>query len=129
MWKRTATPACSPRRAGRRHARAAGDAHPHRSRHRQSNDEQATIVAGSVPGVVLRTPRQSMRCSGLAERLRYDRVPADLSARPVLACATVSPPRTVTVQPLPVSSGFDWRAAGLAETLNDQKQPWSSSPG
>ena len=47
----------------------------------KTSEEDAEIVAGPAQGVVLRTASgiETLRCSGLAEQLRYDRVPADLS--------------------------------------------------
>lgn len=83
----------------------------------QRRSEQATIVAGPSPGVVLRTAAgiEALRCSGLPERLAYDRIPAGLSARPVLSVTTVSPAaRTATVTLSYLSSGFDWNASYVA---------------
>ncbi|NJR78513.1 DUF4139 domain-containing protein [Sphingomonas corticis] len=79
--------------------------------------EQATLVAGPRPGVVLRTTAgiEALRCSGLPERLGYAGVPADLSAKPVLSVETVSPAaRTVTVRLSYLAGKFDWRASYVA---------------
>ena len=79
--------------------------------------EEAVIVAGPLPGVVLRTSRgiETLRCSGLAEALRFDAVPAGLSARPVLSVTTNSPRGgTATVTLSYLASGFDWSASYVA---------------
>ncbi len=79
--------------------------------------EDATIVAGPTPGVVVRTATgvEALRCSGLPEKLAFDAVPVGLSAKPVLSVTTVSPvARTVTVRISYLASGFDWRANYVA---------------
>lgn len=84
--------------------------------------EQATIVAGPRPGVVLRTSAgiETLRCAGLPEKLSYAGVPADLSAKPVLSVETVSPAaRTVTVRLSYLANRFDWRASYVATVAPD----------
>lgn len=84
--------------------------------------EPATIVAGPTPGVILRTTAgiEALRCSGLAERLNFARVPASLSSKPVLSVTTTSPTaRTVTVRLSYLSSGFDWRASYVTSLAAD----------
>ena len=84
--------------------------------------EEATIVAGPQPGVILRTAAgiEALRCSGLAERLAFAGVPAGLSSKPVLSVTTVSPAaRTVTVRLSYLASGFDWRASYVATLRPD----------
>ena len=79
--------------------------------------EDATIVAGPSPGVVVRTRSgvEALRCSGLPERLGFPGVPAGLSPEPVLSVATHSPAaRTVTVSLSYLASGFDWQASYVA---------------
>lgn len=86
--------------------------------------EDATIVAGPTPGVVLKTAAgiETLRCSGLPEGLSYGGVPAGLSSKPVLSIATVSPvARTVTVRLSYLASGFDWRASYVATLAADQR--------
>jgi hypothetical protein len=83
----------------------------------RTSEEQATIVAGPANGVVLRTASgiETLGCSGLGEGLRYDGVPPDLAAKPVLSVTTHSPaaaPATVTLAYL--ASGFDWTASYVA---------------
>jgi hypothetical protein len=76
--------------------------------------EEATIVAGPFPGVVLRTAAgiETLRCSGLPEALSYDAVPPGLSAKPVLSVSTDTPTaRTATVTLSYLASGFDWSAS------------------
>jgi len=84
--------------------------------------QDATIVAGPRPGVVVRTATgiETLRCSGLSERIEYPAVPPGLSAKPVLSVATVSPvARTVTVRLSYLASGFDWRASYVAAMAAD----------
>jgi hypothetical protein len=84
--------------------------------------EPATIVAGPTPGIVLRTATgiEALRCSGLAERLAFAGVPADLSSKPVLSVTTTSPAaRTVTVRLSYLAAGFDWRASYVATLAAD----------
>jgi hypothetical protein len=80
-------------------------------------EEQATIVAGPAEGVVLQTESgiETLRCSGLGEKVRYDGVPPGLSARPVLSVTTRSPRAVkakITLSYL--ASGFDWSASYVA---------------
>lgn len=83
----------------------------------RQREEQATIVAGPQPGIVLKTAAgiETLRCSGLPEALRFGRVPPGLSARPVLSVATATPTaRTVRVTLSYLASGFDWSASYVA---------------
>ena len=84
--------------------------------------EQATIIAGPAKGVVLKTRAgiETLRCSGLPERLSFAGVPGGLSAKPVLSVSTVSPvARTVTVKLSYLASGFDWRSSYVATVAPD----------
>jgi hypothetical protein len=86
--------------------------------------ESATIVAGPRPGVVLRTTAgiEALRCSGLAERMNFAGVPANLSSKPVLSVTTNSrTARTVTVRLSYLASGFDWRASYVATLATDRQ--------
>ncbi|RZL58928.1 MAG: hypothetical protein EOP65_04615, partial [Sphingomonas sp.] len=88
----------------------------------RTSSESATIVAGPHPGVVLRTTTgiETLRCSGLPERLSFAGVPAGLSSKPVLSVTTISPTaRTVTVRLSYIASDFDWRAAYVATLAPD----------
>jgi hypothetical protein len=84
--------------------------------------EEATIVAGPQPGVILRTATgvEALRCSGLPEKLQFGGVPSGLSSKPVLSVVTDSPQsRTVTVRLSYLASGFDWRASYVATEAQD----------
>lgn len=84
--------------------------------------EEATIVAGPSPGVILQTGSgiEALRCSGLPEKLSFGDVPAGLSAKPVLSVTTTSArAQTVTVTLTYLSSGFDWRASYVATMVPD----------
>ncbi|WP_404477248.1 DUF4139 domain-containing protein [Novosphingobium sp. BL-52-GroH] len=84
--------------------------------------EDAVIVAGPQPGVVLRTATgiEVLRCSGLPEGLEFAGVPAGLSSKPVLSVTTESPSaRTVSVKLSYLASGFDWRASYVATQAQD----------
>jgi len=76
--------------------------------------EQAAIIqAGPNGGVILQTPEgfEALGCSGLPERMLYSRVPKDLSAKPTLSILVESArARTVTLQLVYLSEGFDWAA-------------------
>jgi hypothetical protein len=81
-------------RADRRHARPPGPL-----RRTDKATRQGARGAGDDrgrsrrEGVVLQTESgiETLRCSGLGEKVRYDGVPAGLSARPVLSVTTRSP--------------------------------------
>ena len=84
--------------------------------------EDATVVAGPAPGVVLKTARgvEALRCSGLPETPLYDGVPAGLSATPVLSVATVNRrAATATVTLSYLAQGFDWTASYVGTLADD----------
>ncbi|KQU56105.1 hypothetical protein ASG67_07000 [Sphingomonas sp. Leaf339] len=90
----------------------------------RKRSESATIVAGPTPGIVLKTAAgiETLRCSGLPERLSFASVPAGLSAKPALSVATVTPTaRTATVTLSYVASGFDWSASYVATIAPDDR--------
>ncbi|MBJ6121869.1 hypothetical protein JAO74_08705 [Sphingomonas sp. BT553] len=90
----------------------------------ERRSENATIVAGPTPGIVLKTAAgiETLRCSGLPERLSFAGVPAGLSAKPVLSVATVTPTaRTATVTLSYLASGFDWSASYVATLAPDDR--------
>lgn len=81
-------------------------------------DQNAIIQAGPAGGVVLQTAEgyEALGCSGLPERMTYARVPADLSAKPTLSILVESrAARTVTLQLVYLSEGFDWAANYVAD--------------
>jgi hypothetical protein len=83
--------------------------------------EDAIIRTRADGGLVLQTAAgfEAVRCSGLPEKLTFDRVPAGLSAQPVFSVDTRDPAGgTYTVQLTYLAWGFDWQAhyvATLAE--------------
>ncbi|WP_126014196.1 hypothetical protein [Sphingomonas sp. ABOLH] len=86
-------------------------------------DEEATILSGPTGGVVVRTPNgvEALGCAGLADSLKYARVPADLAAKPVLSVTTDSPSRrTVTVRLSYLATGFDWSASYVGTLRGDR---------
>ncbi|WP_156348540.1 DUF4139 domain-containing protein [Sphingomonas sp. Leaf23] len=86
-------------------------------------EEEATILSGPTGGVVVRTPNgvEALGCAGLADSLKYARIPANLAAKPVLSVTTDSPARrTVTVRLSYLATGFDWSASYVG-TLNGDR--------
>lgn len=86
-------------------------------------EEQATIVSGPTGGVVVQTANgvEALGCAGLADSLKYARIPAGLSARPVLSVTTDSPARrTVTVRLSYLATGFDWSASYVGTLTGDR---------
>ena len=87
----------------------------------RESSEQAVVRTRADGGLVLQTARgfEAVRCSGLPEKLTFDRVPAGLSAQPVYSIDTASPTGgTYTVTLTYLSWGFDWQAHYVA-TLGD----------
>ena len=81
-------------------------------------EQDAIIQAGPDAGVILQTAEgyEALGCAGLPERMIYDGVPDDLSARPTLSVVTESDRETtVTVQLSYLAEGFDWSADYVAE--------------
>ena len=83
--------------------------------------EDAIVRTRADGGLVLQTADgfEAVRCSGLAENVVFDRVPAGLSANPVYSIDTRSPEGgTFDVTLTYLAWGFDWQAnyvATLAE--------------
>ena len=83
--------------------------------------EDAVIRTRADGGLVLQTSQgfEAVRCSGLPEKLTFDRVPAGLSASPVYSIDTRAPAGgTYTVTLTYLSWGFDWQAHYVA-TLDE----------
>jgi hypothetical protein len=79
--------------------------------------ESAVVRTRADGGLVLQTAEgfEAVRCSGLPEKLTFDRVPAGLSAQPVFSVDTRSPSGgTYTVQLTYLAWGFDWQAHYVA---------------
>ena len=80
-------------------------------------EQQAIIQAGPNGGVIVESAGgvEALGCSGLPERMLYDGIPADLSAKPTLSVLTSSDAETqVTVQLSYLAQGFDWSAHYVA---------------
>ena len=79
--------------------------------------EDAIVRTRADGGLVLQTGAgfEAVRCSGLPERLTFDRVPAGLSAQPVFSVDTRDPAGgTYTVELTYLAWGFDWQAHYVA---------------
>ncbi|KQS49904.1 hypothetical protein ASG20_11665 [Sphingomonas sp. Leaf198] len=86
--------------------------------------EDAVIVAGPAGGVVVRTAQgvEALGCSGLPERPLYAKIPAGLSAQPVLSVTTRSPrATTATITVSYLASEFDWAASYVATIAADDR--------
>lgn len=83
---------------------------------------QSAIVSSRADGgLVLQTPDgfEAVRCSGLPEKLSFDRIPAGLSAKPVFSIDTRDDRGgTYRVTLTYLAWGFDWEAHYVA-TLGD----------
>lgn len=79
--------------------------------------EQAVVRTRADGGLVLQTREgfEAVRCSGLPERLSFDRVPTGLSAQPVFSIDTMDPRGgTYQVTLTYLAAGFDWEANYVA---------------
>lgn len=84
--------------------------------------QSAIIRTRADGGLVLQTSEgyEAVRCSGLPEKLQYDRVPDGLSAQPVFSINTnskIAGRYRVTLSYL--AAGFDWQAYYLATFQGD----------
>ncbi|MDJ0978022.1 MAG: hypothetical protein QNI87_05760 [Erythrobacter sp.] len=83
----------------------------------QPVSEEAIVRTRADGGLVLQTSRgfEAVRCSGLAEKLTFDRVPDGLFAKPVFSVDTRSESAgTYEVTLTYLSWGFDWQADYVA---------------
>jgi hypothetical protein len=74
----------------------------------------------SAPGgaVILQTNEgyEALHCTGLPERMGFDKVPANLSAKPTLSVITQSDkPTTAKLTLTYMAAGFDWQANYVAQ--------------
>ena len=79
--------------------------------------EGAIVRTRADGGLVLQTAQgfEAVRCSGLPEKLTFDRVPAGISAQPVFSVDTRDPNGgTYTVELTYLAWGFDWQAHSVA---------------
>ncbi|MXO90561.1 DUF4139 domain-containing protein [Pontixanthobacter aquaemixtae] len=87
-----------------------------------TQSESAIVRTRADGGLVLQTQEgyEAVRCSGLPEKLTFDRVPTGLSANPVFSIDTRDETGgTYQVQLTYIAWGFDWQAnyvATLADT-------------
>ncbi|MFC4255347.1 hypothetical protein GRI97_07915 [Altererythrobacter xixiisoli] len=80
--------------------------------------EEAVVRTRADGGLVLQTADgfEAVRCSGLPERLTFDRVPQGLSAQPVYSINTNNAAGgTYTIQLTYLAWGFDWQAHYVAQ--------------
>lgn len=80
--------------------------------------QEAFITAGPNGGVILQTADgyEALRCTGLPERMGFDKVPANLSAKPTLSVVTqADKPTTAKLTLTYMSAGFDWQANYVAQ--------------
>lgn len=83
----------------------------------ETREESAIIRSASAQALVLETPTgvEALRCSGLPETLRFNRLPDGLTDSPILSVETDSPAATTaTVTLTYLSSDFDWKADYVA---------------
>lgn len=83
----------------------------------KETSEAAIVRTRADGGLVLQTSEgfEAVRCSGVPERLAFDRVPQGLSASPVYSIDTNSAAGgTHTVTLTYLASGFDWQAHYVA---------------
>ncbi|MEW4447696.1 hypothetical protein [Qipengyuania sp. JC766] len=83
----------------------------------EQETERAIVRTRADGGLVLQTDAgfEAVSCSGLPEKLTFDRVPAGLSARPVFSIDTRDPAGgTYTIVLTYLAWGFDWDAHYVA---------------
>ena len=83
----------------------------------EATRESAIVRTRADGGLVLQTDDgyEAVRCSGLPEKLTFDRVPAGLSAQPVYSIDTQDPAGgTYTIELTYLAWGFDWQANYVA---------------
>lgn len=88
----------------------------------QRRSMPATILSGPEGGILISSAAgiEAVRCSGLAEGLRFGTVPPGLSAKPVLSVVTRTPSaKTVTITLSYLATGFDWSASYVATIAKD----------
>ncbi|RDC60219.1 hypothetical protein HME9302_01420 [Alteripontixanthobacter maritimus] len=93
--------------------------------------QRAIIRTRADGGLVVETDEgfEAVRCSGLPERLSFDRVPEGLSAKPVFSIDTQDPAGgTYTVTLTYLSWGFDWQAHYVGTILETRPAPKGGSP-
>jgi hypothetical protein len=84
--------------------------------------EEEAIIRSGPDGIVLQTAAgiEALRCSGLAETLVYQEVPAGLSAKPTLSVrAGAQSPTRATLQLSYLAGQFDWEANYVVRLAED----------
>jgi hypothetical protein len=84
----------------------------------QSREYPAFITSAPGGAVILQTGEgyEALHCTGLPERLGFDKVPANLSAKPTLSVITQSDkPVTAKLTLTYMAAGFDWQANYVAQ--------------
>lgn len=84
--------------------------------------QDAVVRTRADGGLVLQTAAgyEAVRCSGLPEKLAFDKVPTGLSPNPVFSIDTHSPQGgTYTVTLTYLAWGFDWQAHYVATLLDN----------
>lgn len=86
------------------------------------SSESAIVRTRADGGLVLQTANgfEAVRCSGLPEKLSFDRVPEGLSAQPVYSITTQGDGGTYEVVLTYLSWGFDWQAHHVARIHDRQ---------
>jgi hypothetical protein len=85
-------------------------------------ETDAIVRSGENGAVVLQTAEgyEALRCTGLPETVRYNEVPADLSAKPTLSVRVrAARATTATITLSYLASGFDWQANYIATLSPD----------
>lgn len=81
------------------------------------------ITAGPSGGVIFESDDgfEALRCTGLPERITYDEIPPDLSAKPTLSIITQADTESrVTLTLTYLAQGFDWQANYIANVDPDK---------
>jgi hypothetical protein len=84
----------------------------------QSREYRAFITSAPGGAVILQTGEgyEALHCTGLPERMGFDKVPANLSAKPTLSVVTQSDkPTTAKLTLTYMAAGFDWQANYVAQ--------------
>ncbi len=84
----------------------------------QSREYPAFITSAPGGAVILQTNEgyEALHCTGLPERMGFDKVPANLSAKPTLSVITQSDkPTTAKLTLTYMAAGFDWQANYIAQ--------------
>jgi hypothetical protein len=84
--------------------------------------DRPAVIRSGPDGVVLQTADgvEALRCSGLPERLVFDRPPPGLADRPTLSVRTASPAAgRYRLELSYLAAGFDWSADYVAELSPD----------